>query len=225
MTGPATVLFDLDLTLCASTQDRDTLLSRTFDAVGVDQYCEPSDLGAVVGEVETAETEHEFYASIFAAAADRAGVEDVPADALASAHADLVDHSAVEFCPGAERALEHARTHAESVGLVTNGGEESQTTKLESLGIADAFDTTVFVDPRNGVEPKPHPAPFERALGALDAVPEATIHVGDSLRSDVAGANAMGIGSVWVPYDAASHDGNHDPSHQLDSLHEFETVF
>jgi putative hydrolase of the HAD superfamily len=224
MSSPATVLFDLDLTLCVSRQDADELLAATFDAAGIEQYCTPRDLGAVVSDVGTAETDLEFYESVFSAAADRAGVESPAARALAHAHADLVDHSAVRFRDGAEAALAHARETADSVGLVTNGGEDSQTTKLEALGIRDSFDTAVFVDPRNGVEPKPHPAPFERALDSLGAKPEHTLHVGDSLHSDVAGANAMGIDSVWIPYDEASHVGDHEPTHRLESMSEFQSL-
>ncbi|WP_435335351.1 HAD family hydrolase [Haloarchaeobius sp. TZWWS8] len=224
MASPATVLFDLDLTLCVSEQDRDALLSQTFDEVGIEQFCDPADLGAVVPTLPTAQTELEFYENVFTAAAQQLDAGEVPARALAHAHADLVDHSAVRFREGAEEALAAAREHADRVGLVTNGGKESQTTKMESLGIADAFDAAVFVDPRNGIDPKPAAAPFERALDALDADPSETVHVGDSLHSDVAGANAMGIDSVWVPYDEASELGDHEPTYRLDSVGELATV-
>ncbi len=85
--------------------------------------------------------------------------------------------------------------------LVTNGDEAPQNTKLDALGIADAFDTLVFVDPRNGVPPKPDAAPFEKALTELGTTPNDALHVGDSLRADIAGANALGMDSVWVPHD------------------------
>ncbi|WP_435344976.1 HAD family hydrolase [Haloarchaeobius sp. HRN-SO-5] len=166
-----------------------------------------------------------FYESLFAATADRTDAGEVPTRELAHAHVDCVDHSAVTFRDGARRALEHARETAAQVGLVTNGGEASQTTKLEALDIADAFDVTVFVDPANGVEPKPHPAPFERALARLDADSAETVHVGDSLRADVGGANASGIDSVWVPYDEASHAGDHEPTHHIESMAAFPSLF
>jgi len=72
-----------------------------------------------------------------------------------------------------------------------------------------------------GVHPKPHPAPFRRALDAVDATPERSVYVGDSLEADVAGANDRGMTSVWVPFDRPHEDLPADPhpapDHRLDS--------
>ncbi len=51
--------------------------------------------------------------------------------------------------------------------------------------------------------PKPDPRIFRAALAALGAAPGETIHVGDLLRTDVAGARALGMGSVRL---RAAHD-------------------
>lgn len=225
MSAPSTVLFDLDDTLCVSTQDPDDLLAATFDAVGVDPYCAPADLAAVVDDVGVCESDVEFYASLFDLAAERVDAGGVPARELARAHDDCVDHSAVRFREGAESALAHARETADRVGLVTNGGEATQTTKLDALGLVDAFDAAVFAEPTAGVDPKPDPAPFEHALARLDADPAETVHVGDSLRSDVAGANGVGIDSVWVPREADAPADGHEPTHRLDSLAGFPSLF
>ncbi|MFC7277852.1 HAD family hydrolase [Paractinoplanes rhizophilus] len=45
---------------------------------------------------------------------------------------------------------------------------------------------------------KPHAAMFGHGLAALGLDAADVMHVGDSLRADVAGANAAGIRSVWV---------------------------
>ncbi|WP_433359789.1 HAD family hydrolase [Actinoplanes sp. CA-142083] len=45
---------------------------------------------------------------------------------------------------------------------------------------------------------KPHAAMFRHGLAALGLEAGDVMHVGDSLRADVAGANAAGIRSVWV---------------------------
>ena len=213
-------LFDLDLTLCEHDQDADALLDRTFDRVGVDRYCSPADLAAVADDTPPAESDAEFFEHCFAAAAERAGAARSHARALAEAHDDLIDHSRVSFLPGAEDALAAARA-AGPVALVTNGGRETQAEKLAALGVADAFDATVFCDPADGVPPKPDPTPFERALSALAADPDHALVVGDSLAADVAGANAMGLTSVWVPYDEASAGGDHTPDHALETLDGF----
>lgn len=45
---------------------------------------------------------------------------------------------------------------------------------------------------------KPAPIMFERGLAALGVAAHEALHVGDSLRTDVAGAHACGIRTAWV---------------------------
>ncbi|GIJ46044.1 hypothetical protein Val02_29300 [Virgisporangium aliadipatigenens] len=45
---------------------------------------------------------------------------------------------------------------------------------------------------------KPARVMFERALGLLGLRADEVVHVGDSLRTDVAGARAAGIRAIWV---------------------------
>lgn len=218
------ICFDLDRTLCESTQDPAVLLESTFERTGHEPFCTPADLRTVVPDLPTAETDREFYENLFAAVAARADVDPAVAPAMADAYLELQDPTAVRFRPGARAALEYARERAR-VGLITNGGRPTQTRKLEALGIAEAFDVRVFTDPNAGILPKPDAAPFERALSALEVNPEAAIHVGDSLHADVAGANAMGIDSAWIDPGHAELDGQrHEPTYELASLEAFETV-
>ncbi|PSQ49548.1 haloacid dehalogenase [Halobacteriales archaeon SW_7_65_23] len=83
---------------------------------------------------------------------------------------------------------------------------------------------TVLVYAGEEVPAKPAIAPFERALDRLDAEPESTIHVGDSLSSDVAGANAAGLRSVWLADtdNPTGADGaaEHAPAHRINAIDE-----
>ena len=57
---------------------------------------------------------------------------------------------------------------------------------------------------------KPEPAIFQVALEALQAKPETSVMVGDSLRRDYEGARRSGMGFIWIaPEDvqAAERDG------------------
>ena len=56
---------------------------------------------------------------------------------------------------------------------------------------------------------KPHPKIFEHALEALDVPAEEAAMVGDSLRADVGGAQALGLTAVWLrrPASAEAVDG------------------
>ncbi|WP_306056625.1 HAD family hydrolase [Natronococcus wangiae] len=218
------ICFDLDRTICEPTQDPATLLERTFEGVDCDRFCTPSDLRAAVPSLPTAETAREFYEHLFGEVADRAGADSTVVSSLADRYLELQDPSAVRFRPGAEAALEYARDRGR-VGLITNGGRTTQIQKLRSLGIEDAFDVRVYTDPSAGIHPKPDAAPFERALAELEATPDAAIHVGDSLRADIAGANAMGIDSAWIDVgrDRTAED-EHEPTYELSTLERLESI-
>lgn len=220
------VCFDLDSTLCFSNQSDQEIHETVFERAGVDPVFTPSDVRAVdTSTVETAESDAEFYANLY-----RAAVSDHPADPdsslldrLGEITADVVDETDVSFRPGAQQALAHASDQY-PVGLITNGGETTQSVKLDNLGIADVFDVTVFCDPAGGIEPKPAVAPFERALAELPGAAEETVYIGDSHGSDVAGAHRAGLQSVWVPPDRP-HGSQPTapepaPTHRLDSMAE-----
>lgn len=44
---------------------------------------------------------------------------------------------------------------------------------------------------------KPHPKGYHMAMEAMGTIPEETLHVGDSLRYDIQGANKLGMMSAW----------------------------
>ena len=45
---------------------------------------------------------------------------------------------------------------------------------------------------------KPDPKGFNMAMKAMDSRPQNTLHVGDSLRYDIKGANDNGMMSAWI---------------------------
>ena len=53
---------------------------------------------------------------------------------------------------------------------------------------------------------KPEPAIFRHAMRALGVRPDRVLHVGDSLHSDIAGAAAIGITTVWIRRESRIHD-------------------
>jgi HAD superfamily hydrolase (TIGR01549 family) len=66
----------------------------------------------------------------------------------------------------------------------------------ESSGLGSLFG--VMADSQRVGAEKPEPAIFQAALSALQAVPETTVMVGDSLRRDYEGARRSGIGFIWI---------------------------
>ena len=72
---------------------------------------------------------------------------------------------------------------------------------------------------------KPSPEPFEAALSELSVRPERAVHVGNSLRSDVAGARAAGVRTVWLAEKAdPSTVPDPEPDHAISTLSELPSV-
>lgn len=82
------------------------------------------------------------------------------------------------------------------LALVTNGASDTQRGRLRVLGIEDWFQVVV-VSGEIGII-KPDPAVFESVLEAFEVDPGSVWHIGDWPLTDVAGANAAGLTSVWL---------------------------
>lgn len=75
---------------------------------------------------------------------------------------------------------------------------------LEEAGLHEHLDAIVISD-AVGIR-KPRPEIFQQVLDELGASPEETLHVGDNLAADVAGASGLGIRSVWITRRIANPD-------------------
>lgn len=214
-----TVLFDLDDTLVAYPTDSADVLAEAFDAVGVDPLFPVEAYFERYGEfLPGAETLLELRESCFAAVAEDCGGDPEVGRDVARAFTDRRDPADVELLPGAADVLSSFADEGYRLGLVTNGPPVAQRPKLDAAGIGDRFETVVFAG--HETAPKPDPAPFERALSALDSTPEAAVHVGNSLGSDVAGACAAGLQSAWIP--AFEEEVEATPDYRLGSLSELQ---
>ncbi|WP_327053009.1 HAD family hydrolase [Halomicrococcus gelatinilyticus] len=221
--GYEALLFDLDRTLVEHDQPPGAAFEAACAAVGREPFCDPATLeraAEVVRSGSTAIDAGAFERRVFETAAAAAGV-DVDATALARAFRDALDHEAVSLRPGAWTALDAAAAY--DCALVTNGPARTHETRLDAVGLGDWFETTVFGSDVPRV--KPAREPFERALADLGVTPDRTLKIGDSLRTDVAGANDLGIDTVWVPYgDRRRTASDPEPTHILQSLAELPTV-
>jgi putative hydrolase of the HAD superfamily len=95
-------------------------------------------------------------------------------------------------------ALVAARARGQRLVVVSNW-DVSLHDVLHALGLEPLLDG-VLTSAEVGAR-KPSPAMFERALALVGAGAAETIHVGDSLEEDVAGARAAGIAPVLVRRD------------------------
>ena len=208
-----TVFLDLDDTICEHPRSTADRLADAFQRASVEPFFDVSDFQRWLPKV-TAETELELRERCFTGIADDYDRDATHALAVARAYEDP-DPTGVEFLPGAEAALE-ALNVGHDLALVTNGGRETQEAKLAALDIGEYFDATTYTEPGGPV--KPDPDHFHRTLSAVGVSPDEAVHVGNSLRADVAGAQAAGVTAVWLSGTEARADAT--PDHTIESMRE-----
>jgi HAD superfamily hydrolase (TIGR01549 family) len=121
-----------------------------------------------------------------------------------------------ERYPDTIPVLSKLKSSGFALGLLTNGGLDSQRAKLERFALSDYFQF-IGISEEIGFA-KADPAIFEQALTALDATAPYAWMVGDHLEWDIVGAQAAGMAAVWFnPNDAAS-PSSPKPGHVIITL-------
>lgn len=108
------------------------------------------------------------------------------------------------------------------LGIITNGASDMQRTKLAGAGLDAWFDAVVAAG--DVLSRKPNRAPFERALSLLEASPNTSVMIGDSLEGDIQGAQQMGICAVWLNRLGRANETDITPDHELESLTDLLTI-
>lgn len=96
-----------------------------------------------------------------------------------------------------------------------------QTRKIVRLQIGDYIDHLVTSE-EAGTD-KPHPYIFLLALQKLEVLPDETIMVGDNIKTDIEGANSVGIKSVLLlqgDHDKVSNEKIRQPDFKIKNLSE-----
>jgi HAD superfamily hydrolase (TIGR01549 family) len=210
-----TVLFDIDDTLCEYRRSGAELLALAFDRVEIEPFFDVTEYHNRYSTFsEATDTIEALRSECFAAIAKERGRDPELGRTIAETYASERDHRNVRSLSGTCEAIE-SLSHGHRLGIVTNGPPDTQAEKLDGIGIRDAFE--VVINAGYDVPAKPDPEPFQQALSALDATPDSTVHVGNSLTSDVAGAQAAGLQAVWL---SDGTDPDPVPEFTLDSLAE-----
>ena len=206
------ICFDLDDTLCVYERTVEDLLEVSFERAGVDPFFDGETYRAYFDRfLDEFDDADELRAHCFAEIAADQSRDPALGREVADVYAAARDQSNVRPRSGVPDVV-HRLGDRYPIALVTNGDASMQGAKLEGVGLADAFDVAVFAG--EDAAPKPAAEPFETALDALGVGADRAVHVGNSLDSDVAGARAAGMQSVWTP---AEHDlpGDVDAAEQL----------
>ncbi len=124
---------------------------------------------------------------------DNAAIANRLADAYSTEREE-----AVTLFPGAIDTLNHFRDNGLKLALLSNGASELQRKKIERFKLASFFDC-IIIEGELGFG-KPDKRVFLHALEKLGAAAGEAWMVGDNLEWDVAGAQQVGIYSIWVDW-------------------------
>jgi HAD superfamily hydrolase (TIGR01549 family) len=208
------ISFDLDDTLVQYVRSPGEVLQASFDRLGIDPLFSVEEYYARYDEfAEQCDSMDDLRSDCFAALAAENGHERALGREVAAAFSDERDQSNVELLPSVAGLLDDLADEYR-LAIVTNGARDAQRQKIEAVSLDQWVETVVIAG--HDTPPKPDPEAFERALQSLDATPESTVHVGDSLDTDVAGATAGGLASIWVSERSDTHE--YDPTFRVDSL-------
>lgn len=103
------------------------------------------------------------------------------------------------------------------MGIITNGFKSLQQKRLDNTD-TEGFFEIVVVSEDVGVA-KPDPAIFEFAFGLMPKVDKsAVLMVGDTLASDILGANNIGIDSCWFNPHGQENTTGIQPTYEIHSM-------
>ena len=111
--------------------------------------------------------------------------------------------------PDSIPTLQRLRKAGYKVGIITNL-RRNLDELCQKSGLKPYLDFAVGSQ-EVGIE-KPHPAIFKAALDRANVVPEECLHVGDQVRSDVFGAQSVGMMAVLIDRSGFGADGADCPT-------------
>ncbi len=193
---PELVLFDLDDTLCDYASARWLRLRIAFDRAFDRLPKRPQvDLNRLVEEsigIHPHGVEH--FTELLA----RYDVSDEETVLCAQRWYQKNRFYGLKLFPGTLEMLIAVRRSfpRRRLGMITNGPAETQTAKIDLLGLRPFFDF-IIISGEFGAA-KPDRLIFEEAMRLGGAPPELTIFIGDSAEFDMAGARNAGITGVWM---------------------------
>lgn len=208
------ITFDLDDTLIRYERSPGAVLRTSYEILETEPLFSVEEYYARYDEfAKKCDSMKELRSDCFATLAAENGYKRQLGRDVAETFSDVRDQSNVELLPSADRVLE-AASRRYRVAVITNGARDAQQRKIDATDLERWIDATIIAG--RDIPPKPDPEPFERALQSIGASPTTTVHVGDSLETDIAGATAVGLDSVWIAPDETAQ--GFDPTYRVESI-------
>ena len=118
---------------------------------------------------------------------------------------------------GAKELIDELKSEDYDLYIVTNGIEKTQKRRLTKAGIIDCF-TDIFVSETIGYQ-KPRKEYFDYVLANIrEKDIGRVLLVGDSLTSDIKGAENAGITSVWLRNSKGTDHSSYSPDFIIDNI-------
>ncbi len=209
------VIFDLDDTLLdwsaqelqwqemtrrGAVKVRHFLIKNGYEMPAEAKYAQI--LGQKIGQVWE-EAKKEFRGPMFSDALNRSFVEcgidptEINIEDVMRAY-DWGPIPGVDLFPATIPTLDALSEQGYKLGMITNAFQPMwmRDAELEHFGLIDYFPNRITSGDTGYM--KPHPAIYWRMMGMLRVTPDQSIFVGDRLDHDIAGANEVGMTSVWI---------------------------
>lgn len=135
------------------------------------------------------------------------------AETLATQAYNAFSHtrSNIEVCQSVLALLNDLRTHYKVIAITNGNADVSQ------FNLRDSFDLVLQAGPHG--QAKPQSDMFRAAAKTLNVELSEIIHVGDSLDSDIQGANNAGCQSVWLNNQTLVEKYKGLPNIEINNIH------
>ena len=217
------ILFDVDDTLCATTEfarraRRNAVRAMIEAGLDLEEERVVAELGEVISEFSS-NYEHHFDKLLLRLGPERTGHLN-PALVVAAGVAAYHDTKFREWhpFPGVTELFAELKEAGTRLGIITHGLAVKQAEKLIRLGLTPYLDPrAIFISDQIGIS-KPNPKLYQTALRELDLEPRQVMYVGDNPTNDIAPPKSLGMITVWARAAAKVELRGEDPDHVIESF-------
>ena len=230
MKGYKVILFDADHTVIDYLEDEKAVLRELLPTLGIEPteetVCECDEISnetwdnAGLNKVSSPYIQQEYHRLYVEHTEDmfKALFQKYPSNADPKATGlrflKMLERPSI-LCEGAEEVLS-ARAGKYTIGIATNAISALQRPRLQAI---ERWIDRIYISEEVGFI-KPLPQFFTHILEDLGVKKEECLMVGDSLSSDIAGANAIGIDSCWLNRAGRENKSTHTPTYEIRRLTE-----
>lgn len=223
-----TVLWDLDQTILDFDKSMDYAIRTSFEKLGLavtdeivaryavinDSYWKRLELGEI--------TKEEVLLGRFRTLFEELGITQYQAEDIAGFYQDQLG-SVAFYLDDADKVICRLKENGYKQYILTNGVNRTQAQKLKISGLDQIMDG-VFVSELIGY-PKPMKEYYDACFAKLDGVGRAEcLIVGDSLTSDMKGANNAGVAACWYNPKQIENTSDVTVDHEIRHLQELYAI-